>query len=49
MKLWYKRIWACLIFSKHSPLKPMHALKIPLNVFLGPALWQRVNFVFSES
>lgn len=38
-----------LIFSEHSPAKPMRALKIPLNVFLGPALWQRVIFVLSES
>jgi len=49
MKQWYKLLQACLIFSKHSPVKPMRALKIPLNVFLGLALWQRVIFVLSES
>lgn len=49
MKQWYKLLQACLIFSEHSPAKLMPALKIPLNVFLGPALWQRVIFVLSES
>lgn len=49
MKQWYKVLQACLIFSEHSPAKPVHALKILLNIFLGPALWKRVIFVLSES